>query len=305
MTTAERESGTPIEFTPVSANVGVEVAGLDLREPLSDADQQQLRALLDEHFLLVFRGQQLTADEQVSFLGTFGDVCAEHGDGKQTYYISNVHEDGALGEEELSFHSDWTWTTVPVHIASLCGVEVQGPSPATRFANGALAYAGLPTELKERIAPLHAMHLSYQPMMLKQHYAARQRLADLPPEATEADAPRVINPLVLEHPRVGTPIIYVNEFFTSHVVELPLDESEALLGELFDALHKPEYLYVHEWHEGDLVVWDNLAVQHARAAFRGLGARRTLRRASTTEGGKSPRQAAGLAPMRAKPSPTN
>jgi taurine dioxygenase len=141
-------------------------------------------------------------------------------------------------------------------------------------------------------------------MMVRQHYSTRQRLADLPVEATEADAPRVTNPLVLRHPRVSTPIVYVNEFFTSHVIELPLEESEALLEELFAEIRRPEYLYVHEWTEGDLVVWDNLAVQHARSAFRGLGARRTLRRASTTEGGRSPRRAAGLAPMRAKPVPT-
>ena len=65
---------------------------------------------------------------------------------------------------------------------------------------------------------------------------------------------------------------------TSRVVELPDDESEALLQELFDVLYDPTEVYEHTWQVGDLVVFDNLALQHARGNVLADGPARTLRK---------------------------
>jgi len=45
-------------------------------------------------------------------------------------------------------------------------------------------------------------------------------------------------------------------------------------------LDAPENTFVHDWSEGDFVFWDNLAVQHARAAIPAADGERTLRRVS-------------------------
>jgi taurine dioxygenase len=60
------------------------------------------------------------------------------------------------------------------------------------------------------------------------------------------------------------------------ITRMQADESDALLEELFTYLYAPDNIYEHHWHEGDLVIWDNLAVQHARSATG--AAARTLRR---------------------------
>jgi taurine dioxygenase len=64
---------------------------------------------------------------------------------------------------------------------------------------------------------------------------------------------------------------------TSKIVELPQDESDAILAELFDYTEKPEFVYEHVWTPGDFVVWDNRCLNHARTDF-SKGERRLLRR---------------------------
>ena len=65
---------------------------------------------------------------------------------------------------------------------------------------------------------------------------------------------------------------------TREIVELPPDESEALLEELFAHLYDPAHTVQHEWRNGDLVAWDNMAIQHARSDVRTDGPTRTLRK---------------------------
>ena len=64
---------------------------------------------------------------------------------------------------------------------------------------------------------------------------------------------------------------------TDSIVGLDEPSSEALLAELWSELYAPTNVYTHHWRVGDLVVWDNIAVQHARDDVVG-GSGRTLRR---------------------------
>jgi taurine dioxygenase len=73
-------------------------------------------------------------------------------------------------------------------------------------------------------------------------------------------------------------LLYVSQQATIEILGLPPEENEALLDELFTHLYDPAFVLEHRWHEGDLVVWDNIAVQHARAAVRLDGPERTLRK---------------------------
>lgn len=61
--------------------------------------------------------------------------------------------------------------------------------------------------------------------------------------------------------------------------ELPLEEGEALLQDLFARLYAPDNVYSHYWRTDDVIIWDNIALQHARPAEAGV-APRHLRRLS-------------------------
>ena len=80
------------------------------------------------------------------------------------------------------------------------------------------------------------------------------------------------------HPRTGQTILYISQMNTSEIVELSHDESEELLELLFAHLYGPENTYEHDWRNGDLVAWDNQAIQHARGTVKTEGPARTLRK---------------------------
>jgi taurine dioxygenase len=103
-----------------------------------------------------------------------------------------------------------------------------------------------------------------------------------------------MKPIANLHPRSGRTILYVSEMMTSEIEELPEPESEELLGRLFRHLYDPAILWTHEWQSGDLVIWDNLSIQHARGNVDAEGPVRTLRkviapRVSRTQRPESPR----------------
>jgi alpha-ketoglutarate-dependent taurine dioxygenase len=56
------------------------------------------------------------------------------------------------------------------------------------------------------------------------------------------------------------------------------EDSEALLDELFDHMYADENVYTFEWKQGDFIIWDNIAMQHARPDLRAEDAPRTLRK---------------------------
>jgi taurine dioxygenase len=61
-------------------------------------------------------------------------------------------------------------------------------------------------------------------------------------------------------------------------MELGSEDSEDLLEELFEHLYRSEHVYAHEWRERDLIMWDNLAVQHGRPNVLLEGPTRTFRK---------------------------
>jgi taurine dioxygenase len=81
----------------------------------------------------------------------------------------------------------------------------------------------------------------------------------------------------MRHPRSGKPLLFVSEYYTSHVSELPQEASEKLLQEAFALLYPAEQIYKQHYRPGDLVIWDNIALSHARSRVQ-PNTRRTLRR---------------------------
>jgi taurine dioxygenase len=257
-----------MRLTSLSPAVGVEVHDVDLRDPLHADQVAALRAAFDEHHLLLFRDQVCGPDEQADLTGLFGPVLAER-NGSRHAFVSNTHPDGFVREGPLLFHSDLAFTREPVLGISLQALDVPASGAPTRYANAARAYATLPADVQARVADLHVVH-AYDLWTQANEVEARR-------VALDPTAPRAVHPLVLAHPRTGTPILYVGEMQAERIVELDERESRDLLDELLAHLYRPEHRYDHAWAVGDLVVWDNLALQHGRGAVTVDGPR-TLRR---------------------------
>jgi taurine dioxygenase len=242
--------------------IGVEL-DYDLREPLDATDQQRLHQLLADEGLLVFRKQQLTHPQQIRVLGYCGQVLNSP-DG--ICYISKDKNKGGLGTSELAYHSDLAFTPEPFRAISLHAVDVVDGGSSTRFASGTKAYATLPAALKETLSGVKVLSAMGIDM------GGEQLTAEVPP-----GMPQFARPALISHPLTGAPILYVNQQHAARIEGWPHARSTALLREVFEHLYRPEHLYEHHWFNGDLVIWDNISLQHGRGKLQDSGAR-TLQR---------------------------
>jgi alpha-ketoglutarate-dependent taurine dioxygenase len=162
------------------------------------------------------------------------------------------------------------WWHKPNEVVSLYAVEVHQPAVPTIFVSTAHAWATLPADLSARVEGLSATHTAAQISRGMEKGDVLVSLIKQPPSTTR--------PIGYRHPRTGETILYVCEQMTEKVVGLAPDESEHLLEELFAHLYNPACRWEHHWRNGDLVIWDNLTIQHARPEVRSDGPPRTLRK---------------------------
>jgi alpha-ketoglutarate-dependent taurine dioxygenase len=259
-----------VELRPLSDALGVEVLGVNLREEQpEDVRAAVVQAWVDHHLVLV-RGEPVDHDAHARFASWFGtiDASAARADATPTRYISNTRPEGLAREGSLLKHQDYCFSETLLRGLTLAAEVAPEQGGETIFVNSHLAYERLPESTRARIADLHARHV-YD---VRNDYGNRRfRLADVP------DARSAVHPIVLPHPETGRPVLFVNELMTDVVVELDEDGSEALLQELFAAFDDPAVTYRHRWQVGDVIVWDNLALQHGRADIP-PGQSRSLRR---------------------------
>jgi taurine dioxygenase len=240
---------------------GVE-ATLSSTIDLSDEDKQLLRELHARDGLLLIRGLDLSMEEQLSFCSIFGPVLrGEH----DRYLVSNVAKEGLLGDLELLFHHDIPYVPAPFLAGSLHALDISEGVTGTRFASGYRAYEQLPDTLRERVEGLKAVFVR------PRDESRRNKLSDSLPGDNCA-----VHAVVGRQKGKARPYLFVNGQSTASLIGLPEAESDALIEELLSYTHASDNVYEHRWVKGDLIIWDNLALQHARGKI--TGGRRTLQR---------------------------
>lgn len=250
-----------LSFHPLSRALGVEVRGLDLALPMAEETAEILLRAFHAFHLISFKRQRLTEAQQIRFSAWFGRPSRQGAIQKTAAavtHVSNVRADGTFGVGELGFHADQTYFEFPMKAIMLYGIDVPARGGDTIFASATRAYARLPPALQARIAGLRARH-HFDYGALQYGAAKKAEVAALKVSA--------VHPVVNAHPVTGAPILFVNPSNTDRILDLPHAEAEALLQELCAHIAAPDNLYTHRWEPGDLVVWDNLALQHARSDF--------------------------------------
>jgi taurine dioxygenase len=271
MTATTPALASDLVIRPFDAPCGAEVIGLDLSRPLSDADFARIhRAHLDHH-VLVLRELAITPEQQVAFSRRFGPLqvhvlnqfqLAGH---PEVLVISNIKEGGkpiGLGDAGAYWHSDLSYMPRPSLGSMLHAQELPSEGGDTLFANQHRAWDALPSALRNAIRGRRAEHW----YLCK--YAELQKRNPWRPDLTQAQidaVPPVAQPIVRTHPETGRQALFVSEHFTTRVLDVPEDESRALLAELFALSTRPEVVYRHAWQAGDMVFWDNRSLMHLAA----------------------------------------
>ena len=252
-----------MRIEPLSRVIGAEVFDVDLGA-LGAEDAATLRRAWLEHHVLVVRGQSLSEEQLIGFGAGFGRIerarrMSPLASRPEIMVISNIRRDGealgALPDGEMAWHFDRIHQKVPNKAGVLYALEVPPRGGETRFASMCAAYDGLPERMRARLAGLTALNT----FQYGQTRAEDKRLS--------ADAPSAVHPVARTIPETGRRALYVCRLMTDRILELPEGESRALLDELFEQVERPEYAYQHAWRPGDVLVWDNRCVAHARNDF--------------------------------------
>jgi taurine dioxygenase len=260
-----RSSAAGFAVRPLSAAVGAEILGVDLREHINDDVAARMLDAWHEHLVILLRDQTLSEDDQVRFAERFGPPAKIHTPQFRRQHpavmlISNIREDGkpigALPDGEMQFHTDQCHQEIPAKASMLYAIEIPSTGGNKLFANAYLAYETLPDDIKRRIAGRRALN-AYD-----YDTAATIRKTDVP-----AGAPSFAHPVVRTHAATGRKALYVNRLMTRRIEGLPADESEELLNLLFDHQEQPQFIYEHVWRPGDILMWDNRCTLHARTDF--------------------------------------
>jgi taurine dioxygenase len=260
-------------LSTVELNVGVEVQVVDADRPLCGADQVELRRLFDRYHLLLFRGQRLTEADQVRLCGYVGQVP------DPATLVSNVDPGGFHPEFQLVFHSDYAFLPHPLQGLSLYALEVSEESAPTEFVSTAKGARTLPPGLRQRLD-------GRQVTLLANTTGGREDVAcrrtEVPDPAPNDVYPAMTRPALWPHPGTGEELLFVNEQHGWRFGGMSKEQSDRLFDEVFAHLYRPEAVYEHHWAVGDLIVWDNLALQHGRRANPNR-VRRSLRRVTLND----------------------
>ena len=157
------------------------------------------------------------------------------------------------------------------------GAVVEGAVTPTCFANSASILDRLPPALVTRLRSLDAAHACF----LQRRDDPGRRSQEPDPLIRRGEPGWGPDHYWTHHPAIfenasGVETLFLCLQHTDRLIGVPRAESDAILEEVYAALYAPDAVYVHAWQPDDLVIWDNLTIQHARPEPR--DAPRTLRR---------------------------
>lgn len=258
---------TAFDVEPLPASFGATVRGLTLASLDEDAFAALYRTWLT-YGLLIFPGQHLSRDQQVSFARRFGALEIE------ITPISNVRPDGSVRPEEgddvvkvllgnMGWHCDSTYMPVQAKGAVFTAHVVPEAGGETDWADMAAAYEALTPELRATIAGRSARHsLRYSQGKLGHAHTSGSAYSGY--GMTVEDPP--LRPLVKRHPETGRDCLMVGRHAYG-VTGLEPDASERLLDALTTLACQPPRTWRHSWTPGDAVIWDNRRLMHRACAW--------------------------------------
>ena len=250
-----------MKITKTSAAVGVEIAGIDLRE-LSDGELSGVKQALAEHGVVFFRDQHLAPEEQLAFAEQMGEINvnrffkAVEGHPQIAEVLKEPEQRANIGG---GWHTDHSYDLEPAMGSMLYALEVPPTGGDTLFAGMAAAYDALSDGFKKTIAGLSAVHSSRHVFGEKAVYSqgVSGRIGNA--EAATQDA---VHPVVIAHPVTRRPLLYVNPGFTVKIDGWSRAESKALLDFLYAHASRPEFQMRFQWKPGSMAMWDNRATWH-------------------------------------------
>jgi len=255
---SQTAAGRKVRVTPFGPALGAEVRGIRLADGLDEDTYREVRAAFLQFGVLFFKDQiEIAPATQVQIGRMFGELhmhpAAPHMPGYPEVFVIHAHRDSKVANGEF-WHSDVSCdeepplgTILQIHVLPEIGGD-------TLFANMYAAYDALSAPMQRMLTGLTARHES--------EHIYRGRYSDRGVDDRDKVYPAATHPVIRTHPETGRKALYVNRTFTRRIIELSEDESDAVLGFLFDHGEQVDLQIRFRWERHDVAFWDNRCVMH-------------------------------------------
>ncbi|MXX28294.1 MAG: TauD/TfdA family dioxygenase [Gammaproteobacteria bacterium] len=271
-----------MKISPTNNGCGAEIEGVDL-QAMSDDEVEAIADAQAAYGVVFFRGQTLTADDQLAAARRFGPINVNRfftpvpEQPKVAVVLKEPHHKANVGG---GWHTDHSYDDAPALGSMLYALEVPSSGGDTLFASMYKAYEALSPELRRTVEGLRAVHSSRHVFGAKGAYAKKGDERYHNAERATQDA---VHPVVIRHPRSGRPALYVNPGFTVRIDGWSEEESRSLLERLYEVAAREEHTCRFRWEVGSVAFWDNRATWHY--ALNDYPGQRRLMHRVTVEGG--------------------
>jgi taurine dioxygenase len=252
-----------ITVRPLSYALGAEIQGVDLAQPLSNSEFDQIHRTFLESGILLFRKQKITREQHIAFSRRFGELDRHdnlprdrHPDYPELLLVTNIpQENGKPSDSKYTgqqWHSDMSFTPVPSLGSLLRGITIPPVGGDTMFTNMYRAYDELSDGMKKMIADLHGVHTGSRKVL--------DANSDREKEQKKLNPP-IAQPVVRVHPETGRKALYIGEK-VSRFDGMTVEESKPVIDYLVKHATRPQFVYRHQWQADDIILWDNRCTMH-------------------------------------------
>lgn len=239
------------ELTPL---IGTEISAM--KDQLLRGDfPSEIRNLLEQRGVLLFRELDLTDEEQYEFAKTLGDVIDQGFKGIYKITLDpTINETADYLQATVHWHVDGAQDLVPTRASLLTARVLSKVGGRTEFANTYAAYDALSPAKKSEVDSLRVIH--------SQEYIQRAMHRDPSEEqlARWRKHPEQLHPMAWTH-RSGRKSLLLG-LTAGRIQGMREAVGRELIDELQDWATQPQFVYRHEWTVGDLIIWDNTGVMH-------------------------------------------
>lgn len=260
-------SSVPFSTLPLHSHFGVEVLDVDLRL-LPNTQFSELRALFDQHSLLLFRNQVLSDDEHLNLASKFGpieyheEIYNNTEPSSRMRYISNAEKDSVYDENDIRalelksnmlWHTDSSFLPIPALTNVLVAHEVPSSGGKTEFASTRVAWNEMDERMKGMFRGKTVMHsFSHSRSKISEKLGNMEFYSRWGTQEWKA---------LWKNPANGMEAL----FLASHcfgIKGMENEEAQKVIDEAIAFSTREGRVYSHDWREGDVLIWDERAMLH-------------------------------------------
>ena len=279
-----------IKIKKLHKKFGAEILNYKLSKDLNYKSFKEILKTFNEYGILLFRNQNLSIKNQVTFGRKFGKVLIHavnqnHAKGHpEIYVLSNLDNTGKPSgkhpdQGSLYWHTDGSWRKITGQATIMVADIIPSKGGETHFCCMENAYDSLSDIMKQKIDDLFAIH--------NLDFSRNRRHGHDPlSKKQKNNAPPVIHPIVRTHPNTKRKSLFLGDH-AEYIEDMDYSKGRNFIERLNKLATKTKFIYKHKYKEGDVLVWDNRRLLHKGTKYDTANVKRVMRR--TTIIGEAPK----------------